>query len=90
MSVSTWEYRTRPHRPGITHDGPDVRAEPEWPGQLDSPFLQAVVGYFESIVWDYPTTDHSPRGHPLAHLRPQIAVQGLPDTATVQRMRRQS
>ena len=40
----------------------------------------------ESIVWDYRTTDHSPRGHPLAHLRPQIAAQGLPDAATVQRM----
>ena len=24
---------------------------------------------FESIVWDYRTTDHSPRGHPLARLR---------------------
>ena len=40
----------------------------------------------ESIVWDYRTTDHSPRGHPLAHLRPQIAAQGLPDAATVRRM----
>ena len=40
----------------------------------------------ESIVWDYRTTDHSPRGHPLAHLRPRIAAQGLPDAATVQRM----
>ncbi len=40
----------------------------------------------ESIVWDYRTTDHSPRGHPLAHLRQRIAAQGLPDAATVQRM----
>ncbi len=41
---------------------------------------------FESIVWDYRTADHSPRGHPLARLRRQIAAQGLPDAATVQRM----
>ena len=40
----------------------------------------------ESIVWDYRATDHSPRGHPLAHLRGQIAAQGLPDAAAVQRM----
>ncbi len=40
----------------------------------------------ESIVWDYRTADHSPRGHPLAHLRPRIAAQGLPDAAAVQRM----
>ncbi len=40
----------------------------------------------ESIVWDYRATDHSPRGHPLAHLRRRIAAQGLPDAATVQRM----
>ncbi len=40
---------------------------------------------FESIVWDYHAADHSPRGHPLAHLRRQIAARGLPDAATVQR-----
>ena len=40
----------------------------------------------ESIVWDYRTTDHSPRGHPLTHLRRQLAALGLPDAATVQRM----
>ena len=40
----------------------------------------------ESIVWDYRTTDHSPRGHPLTHLRRQLAALGLPDAAAVQRM----
>ena len=40
----------------------------------------------ESIVWDYRTTDHSPRGHPLTHLRKQLAASGLPDAVTVQRM----
>ena len=40
----------------------------------------------ESIVWDYRTTGHSPRGHPLTHLRRQLAALGLPDAATVQRM----
>ncbi len=40
----------------------------------------------ESIVWDYRTTDHSPRGHPLTHLRRQLTASGLPDAVTVQRM----
>ena len=40
----------------------------------------------ESVVWDYRTTGHSPRGHPLTHLRRQLAALGLPDAAAVQRM----
>ena len=41
---------------------------------------------FESIVWDYRTTDHSPRGHPLAQLRGQLTAQGLPAATTVRRI----
>lgn len=52
----------------------------------DAPVPFEPLSDLESIVWDYRTTDHSPRGHPLAHLRRLIAAQGLPDAATVQRM----
>ena len=53
--------------------------------------LQAPVPFeplsdLESVVWDYRTTDHSPRGHPLVHLRGQLAARGLPDADAVQRM----
>ena len=51
-----------------------------------TPVPLAPLGDFESVVWDYRTMDHSPRGHPLAHLREQLAARGLPDAAAVARM----
>ena len=33
---------------------------------------------FETINWDYRSTDHSPRGHPLAPLRDRLSALGLP------------
>ncbi|QDG51583.1 DNA polymerase III subunit alpha [Persicimonas caeni] len=41
---------------------------------------------FESISWDYRTTQHSTRGHPLAHLREHLDGMGLPDAQTVRAM----
>jgi len=38
---------------------------------------------FEEVGWDYLRTQHSPRHHPLAPLREQLAAQGLPDARTV-------
>ncbi len=52
----------------------------------ETPVSFKPLSALESVVWDYRATDHSPRGHPLIHLRGQIAARGLPDAATVQRM----
>ena len=52
----------------------------------ETPVPLEPLSDLESIVWDYRTTEHSPRGHPLAHLRKDLASAGLPDAATVQRM----
>ena len=41
----------------------------------------------ETIAWDYRTSAHSPRGHPLASLREQLKARGLPDARTVSSMR---
>ena len=41
----------------------------------------------ETIAWDYRTSAHSPRGHPLAALRTQLGARGLPDARTVSAMR---
>jgi len=41
----------------------------------------------ETIHWDYETTSHSPRGHPLAPLREALSQQGLPDADTVRGMK---
>ena len=35
------------------------------------------------IAWDYRTTRHSPRGHPLQPLRPLLQTHGLPDARSV-------
>jgi error-prone DNA polymerase len=35
------------------------------------------------IAWDYCTTRHSPRGHPLQPLRPFLQAQGIPDARGV-------
>ena len=52
----------------------------------EAPVPFEPLSHLESIVWDYRTTDHSPRGHPLTHLRRQLAAQGFPTAAAVQRM----
>ena len=40
----------------------------------------------ESIDWDYRSTGHSPRGHPLAPLRGELAARGLPAAAAMREM----
>jgi error-prone DNA polymerase len=42
---------------------------------------------FEEVKWDYRTTTHSPRRHPLAPIRPSLIWQGLPDARTVATMK---
>ena len=42
---------------------------------------------FETITWDYDTTRHSPRGHPLEPLRDALAKRKLPDARSVTAMR---
>ncbi|UCB52626.1 MAG: error-prone DNA polymerase [Candidatus Zixiibacteriota bacterium] len=42
---------------------------------------------FETIGWDYRTTGHSARGHPLAPLRERLRDLNLPDAKSLSRMR---
>jgi error-prone DNA polymerase len=42
---------------------------------------------FEEVTWDYRSTSHSPRRHPLEPLRAQLSVQGCPDARSVASMR---
>ena len=42
-----------------------------------------ALSALETIAWDYRSTAHSTRGHPLAPLRDALAAQGLPDARTV-------
>jgi error-prone DNA polymerase len=43
----------------------------------------AALDAFETIGWDYRTTGHSPRGHPLAPLREKLAARRIPDARSV-------
>ncbi len=47
-------------------------------------FRQLDLG--ETIAWDYRTSSHSARGHPLEPLREQLSAQRLPDARTVASM----
>jgi error-prone DNA polymerase len=47
----------------------------------------AGLGALETVLWDYRTTSHSPRGHPLSALRQELRMQGLPDARAVATMR---
>jgi error-prone DNA polymerase len=44
------------------------------------------LGELETVLWDYRTTSHSPRGHPLGALRQELRMQGLPDARAVAEM----
>jgi error-prone DNA polymerase len=37
----------------------------------------------ETVAWDYETTGHSPRGHPLGAIRKRLTALGLPDARAV-------
>ncbi len=47
----------------------------------------AALDPFETITWDYRTTYHSPRGHPLAPLRDELRHLGLPPACEVTKKR---
>ena len=64
-----------PEKPELALGTPDVRPKLE------------TLGPLETVVWDYDSTGHSPRGHPLSALRDELAAQGLPDASTVRSMR---
>ena len=42
-----------------------------------------ALSALETIAWDYRSSAHSTRGHPLAPLREELASRGLPDARTV-------
>ena len=44
------------------------------------------LDYFETIGWDYDSTGHSTRGHPLSPIRDELAEMGLPDARSVTAM----
>ena len=71
-----WQAKgaTRAPRPSLKLERREVR--PEFAG----------LDLNETIGWDYRTTGHSPRGHPLEPLRQQLQERRIPDARAVTRM----
>jgi error-prone DNA polymerase len=47
----------------------------------------AELGKLDEINWDYTSSDHSTRGHPLGPLRNELRSRGWPDARTVAKLR---
>lgn len=67
-----------------------VRGVPKRDG-LDLGHSESVPGFIdlarrEEISWDYRTTNHSPRGHPLEAVREALRAQGLLEARAVARL----
>jgi error-prone DNA polymerase len=56
------------------------------PGRESGAAFQSLSD-FEEVGWDYRTTSHSPRRHPLEPLRAVLTAQGLPDARTISTMK---
>ncbi len=46
----------------------------------------AALDLFETVAWDYRTSAHSPRAHPVETIREQLEALGLPDARAVAAM----
>ncbi|HKW87292.1 MAG TPA: error-prone DNA polymerase [Candidatus Acidoferrales bacterium] len=60
----------------------DARLPLSFSGKDDLPAFSPLKEA-EIIAWDYRTSFHSTRGHPVAPLRPLLRAQGIPDAKTV-------
>jgi error-prone DNA polymerase len=76
---------------GVTRREALWRARAACPGQRDSmrsepggstPMLRSL-SVAEEVLWDYQTSEHSPRGHPMEPLRSWFAQRGVIDSATL-------
>jgi error-prone DNA polymerase len=56
------------------------------PAREVTPAFESLTA-FEEVGWDYRTTSHSTRRHPLEPLRPALIGQGLPDARAVANMK---
>jgi error-prone DNA polymerase len=69
--------------PGVVSD---ARLPLFFSGKDDAPAF-FPLDEAEKIAWDYRSSSHSTRGHPLTPLRPLLRAYGLPDAETVRALR---
>jgi error-prone DNA polymerase len=78
--------RLEPHRRNAlwTIRGHDRETVPRLAIQNNEPHVDfRPLNDFETIGWDYDSTGHSTRGHPLSPVREELRLLGLPDARTV-------
>jgi error-prone DNA polymerase len=56
-------------------------------GGEDAPVTFDRLSKLDEIIWDYETSEHSTRGHPLAPVRAELRAKRWPDARTVSRGR---
>ncbi len=74
--------------PGVRGPASDI-AIPHGPPLADFPEEPAALAaptHAEEITWDLATSGHSARGHVVELFRAQLAAEGLPDSAAVNRL----
>jgi error-prone DNA polymerase len=52
-------------------------------GAVDDDVELSALGKLDEIIWDYRTSYHSTRGHPLAPLRDELRARGWPDARSI-------
>jgi error-prone DNA polymerase len=57
-----------------------------FPARESKPLFESLSS-FEEVKWDYRTTSHSPRRHPLEPMRASLTWHGLPDARAVASMK---
>ena len=72
-----WQVRAETRR---AHDVLPLAQKEELP-------LFAQLAPHDEVLWDYRRTHHSPRGHPLTHMRPELSRRRLPTAVEVTRLR---
>ena len=78
--------RFEPHRRSVLWAirGHDRAVTPRLSLEEREPRVEfAPLNDFETIGWDYDSTGHSTRGHPLSPVREELRSLGLPDARTV-------
>jgi error-prone DNA polymerase len=64
-----------------------TRESPLYARELEKSPVFEALSELETITWDYESSSHSVRGHPLAPMRADLEALGLPDARTVAKMR---
>jgi error-prone DNA polymerase len=70
----------------VAQRGDDLVLPPEVVAAAQQPLFRRLSAG-EAVLWDYRTSMHSTRGHPIECIRPELRKRRLPDAEAIARMR---